>query len=42
MTVTSPWTRAQMRENLKETNKGPMSGEELAWMRRIGDKVYVR
>jgi len=42
MTVTSPWTRAQMRENLKETNKGPMSEEELEWMRRIGDKVYGR
>lgn len=40
MTVTSPWTRPQMRENLKETNKGPMSQEELEWMRRIGDIVY--
>ena len=42
MTVTSPWTRAQMRENLKETSKGPMSEEELEWMRCIGDKVYGR
>jgi len=42
MTVTSPWTREQMRENLKETNKGPMSREELEWMRSIGDMVYGR
>jgi len=40
MTVTSPWNLRQMKENLKETNKGPMSEEELQWMRRIGDKVY--
>jgi aryl-alcohol dehydrogenase-like predicted oxidoreductase len=42
MTVTSPWTRTQMRANLKETNQGPMSREELEWMRRIGDIVYSR
>lgn len=40
MTITSPWKRSQMRDNLKETNKGPMSPEELEWMRRIGDMVY--
>lgn len=42
MTVTSPWTRPQMRDNLKETNKGPLSREEMEWMRRIGDAVSRR
>lgn len=40
MTITSPWNRSQMRENLNETKKGPMSPEELEWMRHIGDMVY--
>ncbi|MBS3820006.1 aldo/keto reductase [bacterium] len=40
ITVTSPWTRTQMRDNLKETNKGPLSRKEMEWMRRIGDAVY--
>ena len=30
----------QMRENLKVLDSGPMSGEELARMRRIGDHVH--
>lgn len=42
MTITSPWTRPQMRDNLKETNKGALSGEEMEWMHRIGDAVYGR
>ncbi|MBD3413497.1 MAG: hypothetical protein GF421_03580 [Candidatus Aminicenantes bacterium] len=42
MTITSPWNRRQMRENLMEANKGPMSPQELEWMRRIGDRVYSR
>ncbi len=33
-------TKEQMRENLKVIESGPMSDEELARMRRIGDHVY--
>jgi len=40
MTITSPWNRKQMKENLVETSKGPMSSKELEWMQRIGDAVY--
>lgn len=35
-------TLTQMRENLAVLDSGPMSGEELARMRRIGDHVYGR
>ncbi len=30
----------QLRENLKTLNLGPLSEEELAWMRRVGDHLY--
>ncbi len=42
MTITSPWTRRQMKENLEETNKGLMSQEELDWLRQIGDAEYQK
>jgi hypothetical protein len=29
-------------ENLAETAKGPMTADEVEWMRRIGDYVYGR
>jgi len=32
----------QMRENLSVLNSGPMSEDELAWMRRIGDYFHGR
>jgi len=40
--ITAPSNIRQMQENLREVNKGPMSDEELVWMRRIGDAVYGR
>jgi len=40
--ITAPSSIRQMQENLREVNKGSMSDEELAWMRRIGDAVYGR
>jgi aryl-alcohol dehydrogenase-like predicted oxidoreductase len=38
--ITAPMTVRQMRENLDRMDLGPMSAEELDWMRRIGDYVY--
>ena len=35
-------TLEQMRENLSVLESGPMSEEEMEWMRRIGDYVYGR
>jgi aryl-alcohol dehydrogenase-like predicted oxidoreductase len=40
--ISAPSTKAQMEENLAEVAKGPMTEEELDWMRRIGDYVYGR
>jgi len=40
--TSAPSTAAQMEENLVEVAKGPMTEEELNWMRRIGDYVYGR
>jgi len=40
--ITGPSKAAQLEENLAEVQKGPMSADELAWMRRIGDFVYGR
>ncbi len=37
--LTGPSTDEQMRHALDATEKGPMSGEELAWMRRVGDRL---
>jgi aryl-alcohol dehydrogenase-like predicted oxidoreductase len=38
--MTGPKTAAQMRENLRALEAGPMTEEELARMRRIGDHVH--
>lgn len=38
--ITAPKNLNQMRQNLKAVELGPMSEEELAWMRRVGDYVY--
>jgi predicted aldo/keto reductase-like oxidoreductase len=40
--MSGPRTLAQMRENLAVLDSGPMSEEELARMRRIGDHLYGR
>ncbi|MCJ7680719.1 MAG: aldo/keto reductase [Candidatus Aminicenantes bacterium] len=40
VTITAPSSLKQMKENLIETAKGPMTEDELAWMRRVGDAVY--
>jgi len=40
--ITGPSNAAQLKENLAEIKKGPLSKEELEWMRRIGDIVYGR
>jgi len=38
--ITAPSKASQMKENLAEVAKGPMTDEEMDWMRRIGDYVY--
>jgi aryl-alcohol dehydrogenase-like predicted oxidoreductase len=40
--ITGPSKAQQLEENLVEVAKGPMTAEELVWMRRIGDTVYGR
>lgn len=40
--ITGPSSAQQLEENLAEVAKGPMTEEELEWMRRIGDYVYGR
>jgi aryl-alcohol dehydrogenase-like predicted oxidoreductase len=40
--ITGPSNSAQLEENIIEVNKGPMTADELGWMRRIGDAVYGR
>jgi aryl-alcohol dehydrogenase-like predicted oxidoreductase len=42
LVMTGPKDAAQMRENLSLLDTGPMSPEELAWMRRVGDAVHGR
>ena len=38
--LTGPKTRAQLDENLAALEKGPMEGEEMAWMREFGAAVH--
>jgi aryl-alcohol dehydrogenase-like predicted oxidoreductase len=40
--ITGPSNASQLEENLVQVNKGPLTNEELLWMRRIGDYVYGR
>lgn len=40
--ITAPSSAAQLKENMREVNLGPLSQDELDWMRRIGDFVYGR
>jgi aryl-alcohol dehydrogenase-like predicted oxidoreductase len=39
--ITGPKNREQMREALKALDLGPLSEEELARIRRIGDHVHT-
>ncbi len=38
--ITDPSNASQLRENLTEVSKGPMTDKEMEWMKRIGDYVY--
>ena len=38
--LTGPRDEEQMHEALAALDRGPMSEEELAWMRRIGDYIH--
>jgi aryl-alcohol dehydrogenase-like predicted oxidoreductase len=40
--ITGPSSSAQLEENLAQVQKGPMTSDQLEWMRRIGDYVYGR
>ena len=40
--LSGPADIAQMRDGLSALDRGPMSAEELAWMRRVGDYVHGR
>jgi predicted aldo/keto reductase-like oxidoreductase len=38
--MTGPANQAQAAEALRAMEIGPMSADELAWMRRVGDFIY--
>jgi aryl-alcohol dehydrogenase-like predicted oxidoreductase len=38
--LTGPATAEQMEANLKALELGPLSGEEMQWMRKVGDNVH--
>ena len=38
--LTGPETAEQMEANLKTLELGPLSGEEMQWMRKVGDNVH--
>ncbi len=40
--LTGPKSAEQFRQALDALDKGPMSADEIAWMRRIGDAKYVK
>jgi predicted aldo/keto reductase-like oxidoreductase len=40
--MTGPRNGHQLRQALAEVTRGPMSADELAWMRQFGDRVYGR
>jgi predicted aldo/keto reductase-like oxidoreductase len=40
--MTGPKTLDEMREALTTLDRGPMTEEELAWMRTVGDRVRGR
>ncbi len=42
LVVTGPSVASHAEESLDAAERGPMSEEELAWMRRVGDAVYSK
>ncbi len=38
--MTGPANAAQFQDGLEALQRGPMSPEEMAWMRRVGDAIY--
>ncbi|MFC1522912.1 aldo/keto reductase [Elusimicrobiota bacterium] len=38
--MSGPASMREMEENLAAVEKGPMSDEEMAWMRKVGDHIY--
>ena len=42
LAITGPRKARYLEQNLAEVGKGPMTEEELDWMRRVGDYVYGR
>jgi len=40
--LTGPASLSQLRENLTALSKGPLSTEEMAWLRELGSKVKAR
>jgi predicted aldo/keto reductase-like oxidoreductase len=38
--VSGPRTVAQMQDTLKDMDRGPLSEEDMVWMRRIGDHIH--
>ena len=38
--LTGPASAAEMAANLRTLELGPMSAEELNWMRSVGDRVH--
>ena len=40
MALTGPKTRAEVEENLKALEKGPLTEDEVKWMREFGRKVH--
>ena len=40
--ITGPKDLAQMEEALQALDRGPLSADEMAWMRRVGDHVHAQ
>jgi hypothetical protein len=40
--MTGPGSMAQVQQVLDAIERGPMSEDDLAWMRQVGDAVHSR
>jgi aryl-alcohol dehydrogenase-like predicted oxidoreductase len=40
LVLTGPRTAAELRENLAAVDRGPLSAEEIAFMRKLGTAVH--
>jgi predicted aldo/keto reductase-like oxidoreductase len=40
--MTGPATEQHVRDMLQALDRGPMSEEELGWMRRVGQAIYAK